>query len=82
MFRFPSQHFYNGLLLDGEDITEHTHSAKFHHCSLFSPFVLYDCIQGQEKRSKKYLGSVENLVEADLVLHLFSGIDAISEICL
>lgn len=74
--RFPSRYFYNNLLLDGEGINEHSHSARFHQCSLFAPFVLYDCTQGQEQRSKKYHGSLENLIEADLITHLLTGEEA------
>ena len=41
---FPSQHFYDGELLDSEEVKQHRGQA-FHASPIFRPFLLYD-VQG------------------------------------
>ncbi|KAG8653205.1 hypothetical protein MANES_06G179400v8 [Manihot esculenta] len=48
--RFPSLHFYDEKLLNGENMS--SKSASFHESEDFGPYVFYDIIDGQELRGK------------------------------
>ncbi|CAL1373907.1 unnamed protein product [Linum trigynum] len=48
--RFPSLHFYEGKLLNGEKMSEK--SAPFHETEGLGPYVFYDIVDGQELRGK------------------------------
>lgn len=49
--RFPSQHFYERKLLNGEKMLDKT--ASFHVSEGLGPYLFYDIIDGQELRGKK-----------------------------
>ena len=40
---WPSQHFYQGLLVDAESVQGKGKAAGFHRQRCFAPLVLYDC---------------------------------------
>ncbi|CAN1306121.1 Helicase SEN1 [Linum perenne] len=48
--RFPSLHFYEGKLLNGEKMS--AKSAPFHETEGLGPYVFYDVVDGQELRGK------------------------------
>ncbi|WCJ37161.1 P-loop containing nucleoside triphosphate hydrolases superfamily protein [Euphorbia peplus] len=48
--RFPSSHFYDGKLLNGENMSNKT--APFHETEGLGPYVFYDVVDGQELRGK------------------------------
>ncbi|KDP25042.1 hypothetical protein JCGZ_22577 [Jatropha curcas] len=48
--RFPSLHFYDGNLLNGEQMS--SKSASFHESKGLGPYVFYDVTDGQELRGK------------------------------
>lgn len=66
-------HFYQSRLVDGAGITEESRRAPFHDLQHFGPFVFFDCAQGRENRSQRFNGSLENLMEVELVTNLFAG---------
>ncbi|GAV59440.1 AAA_11 domain-containing protein/AAA_12 domain-containing protein [Cephalotus follicularis] len=67
--RFPSLHFYESKLLNGEQMS--SKSALFHETKGLGPYVLYDIIDGQELRSKNSGAlSLYNKHEADAAVEL------------
>ncbi|XP_065864126.1 uncharacterized protein [Euphorbia lathyris] len=48
--RFPSSHFYDGKLLNGEKMSNKT--GTFHETEGLGPYVFYDVVDGQELRGK------------------------------
>ncbi|GLU21867.1 hypothetical protein SLE2022_379790 [Rubroshorea leprosula] len=48
--RFPSLHFYENKLLNGDNMS--SKSAAFHGTECFGPYVFYDVVDGQELRGK------------------------------
>lgn len=48
--RFPSLHFYDNKLLNGDNMS--SKSAAFHGTECFGPYVFYDIVDGQELRVK------------------------------
>ena len=40
---WPSQHFYQGLLVDAESVQGQGKAASFHQQQSFPPLALYDC---------------------------------------
>ena len=40
---WPSQHFYQGLLVDAESVQGEGKAAGFHKQRCFAPLALYDC---------------------------------------
>ncbi|KAG2728428.1 hypothetical protein I3760_01G205000 [Carya illinoinensis] len=48
--QFPSLHFYDGKLLNGEKMS--SKSAPFHEIEGLGPYVFYDIVDGQEHRGK------------------------------
>lgn len=64
--RFPSLHFYERKLLNGEMSNK---SAPFHEIGGLGPYVFYDIIDGRERRSKNSGAlSLYNEHEADAAI--------------
>ena len=74
MARFPARYFYNDLLTDGEGVTVMSRGTQYHVNRCFRPMVVFDCADGSETRSRRSRGSMENQLEADLVVTLLSGV--------
>ncbi|CAN0880373.1 Helicase SEN1 [Linum grandiflorum] len=67
--RFPSLHFYEGKLLNGEKMSEK--SAPFHETEGLGPYIFYDIVDGQELRGKSPGSmSLYNEHEADAAVQL------------
>ncbi|XP_021681639.2 uncharacterized protein LOC110665715 isoform X2 [Hevea brasiliensis] len=67
--RFPSLHFYDGKLLNGEEMS--SKSAPFHESEGLGPYVFYDIIDGQQHRGKNSGGfSLYNEHEAEAAVAL------------
>ncbi|XP_050221011.1 uncharacterized ATP-dependent helicase C29A10.10c isoform X2 [Mercurialis annua] len=67
--RFPSLHFYDGKLLNGENMS--TKLASFHETEGLGPYAFYDVIDGQELRGKNSAASsLYNEREADAAVEL------------
>ncbi|KAG1657489.1 hypothetical protein FOA52_001404 [Chlamydomonas sp. UWO 241] len=66
--RFPSKHFYEGRLINGEGIAEAT-AQPWHAHRCFGPFAFYD-VAGKESNA---VGSqsVQNKIEAQVVLCIY-----------
>lgn len=48
--RFPSFHFYDGKLLNGDQMS--SKAASFHETRALGPYVFFDIIDGQEQHGK------------------------------
>lgn len=67
--RFPSLHFYNGKLLNGENMS--TKKVPFHKIEVLGPYVFFDVVGGQELRGKNSGAlSFYNECEADAAVEL------------
>ncbi|KAL6496859.1 hypothetical protein OROGR_028788 [Orobanche gracilis] len=67
--RFPSSHFYEGKLLNGEEMSGKT--ASFHETRCLGPYVFFDIIDGQELRGKNTASlSLYNESEADAAVEV------------
>ncbi|KAL3632175.1 hypothetical protein CASFOL_025159 [Castilleja foliolosa] len=67
--RFPSSHFYEGKLLDGEQMSGK--NASFHETGCLGPYVFFDIIDGQELRGKNAASlSIYNESEADAAVEV------------
>ncbi|XP_019057963.1 PREDICTED: uncharacterized protein LOC104812332 isoform X2 [Tarenaya hassleriana] len=69
--RFPSMHFYDNKLLDGDKMS--SKSASFHETRYLGPYIFYDIVDGQEHRSGDS-GSMSlcNEREAEAAVHLLN----------
>jgi hypothetical protein len=67
---FPSQHFYGGLLKNG-NADESSFCRPYHKYTGFSPLVFYDITEGQELLSSTSL-SYSNEVEAQFCIELIT----------
>ncbi|EPS61473.1 hypothetical protein M569_13324, partial [Genlisea aurea] len=65
--RFPSSHFYEGKLLNGDETSKK--AAPFHETRCLGPYVVFDVTDGQELRSKD-ASSLCNESEADAAVRL------------
>ncbi|KAM0959526.1 hypothetical protein ACFX15_024098 [Malus domestica] len=66
---FPSLHFYEKKLLNGDHMS--SKSASFHETEGLGPYVFYDVIDGREHRGKNASGlSLYNEHEADAAVEL------------
>ncbi|XP_022992045.1 uncharacterized protein LOC111488514 isoform X1 [Cucurbita maxima] len=66
---FPSQHFYDGKLLNGDRMSEKM--APFHETKGLGPYIFYDIVDGKELRSKSGGAfSLYNEHEADAAVEL------------
>ncbi|XP_050380960.1 uncharacterized ATP-dependent helicase C29A10.10c isoform X2 [Argentina anserina] len=66
---FPSVHFYEKKLLNGDDMSGK--SAPFHETKGLGPYIFYDVIDGRELRGKNSSGmSLYNEHEADAAVEL------------
>lgn len=69
--RFPSLHFYDSKLLNGEGMS--SKSAPFHETSCLGPYIFYDVVDGQELRGKHSgASSLCNEHEAEAAIQLLS----------
>ncbi|KAK6129452.1 hypothetical protein DH2020_036810 [Rehmannia glutinosa] len=67
--RFPSSHFYDGKLQNGEQMSGKT--ASFHETWCLGPYVFFDIIDGQELRGKNAASlSLYNESEADAAVEV------------
>ncbi|GFP79207.1 helicase sen1 [Phtheirospermum japonicum] len=67
--RFPSSHFYEGKLLDGEQMSGK--NASFHETGCLGPYVFFDIVDGQELRGKNAASlSLYNESEADAAVEV------------
>ncbi|KAL3156802.1 hypothetical protein ABBQ38_001073 [Trebouxia sp. C0009 RCD-2024] len=67
---FPSRHFYNNQLLDGESVlVEASSKEPIYDHGLMKPYVFFDVSAGRETRQGS--GSLRNQDEADLAAALF-----------
>ncbi|XP_048318227.2 uncharacterized protein LOC107428153 isoform X1 [Ziziphus jujuba] len=67
--RFPSLHFYERKLLNGDQMS--SKSAPFHETEGLGPYVFYDIIDGQERRGKNSGSlSLYNEHEADAAVEV------------
>lgn len=66
---FPSMHFYEKKLLNGDDMS--SKSAPFHETGGLGPYVFYDVIDGRELHGKNSSAmSLYNEHEADAAVEL------------
>ncbi|PRQ51867.1 putative helicase senataxin, P-loop containing nucleoside triphosphate hydrolase [Rosa chinensis] len=66
---FPSMHFYEKKLLNGDDMS--SKSAPFHETGGLGPYIFYDVIDGRELRGKNSSAmSLYNEHEADAAVEL------------
>ncbi|KAL8458916.1 hypothetical protein ACS0TY_036417 [Phlomoides rotata] len=66
---FPSWHFYEGKLLNGDHMS--SRAASFHETSCLGPYVFFDIIDGQELRGKNSASlSLCNEYEADAAVEV------------
>jgi senataxin len=61
--QFPSEHFYEGRLKDGKNITEQTMRKEYHSHPIFRPFVFFDLKNTCETKSAS-THSLKNVKEA------------------
>ncbi|KZV27524.1 hypothetical protein F511_04575 [Dorcoceras hygrometricum] len=67
--RFPSSHFYEGKLLNGEQMFGK--AASFHETSCLGPYMLFDIIDGRETRGKSAAAlSIYNECESDAAVEV------------
>ena len=67
--RFPSLHFYDRKLLNGDKMS--SKSAPFHEIEGLGPYVFYDIVDGQERRGKNSGAlSLYNEHEADAAVEV------------
>ena len=67
--RFPSLHFYDRKLLNGDKMS--SKSAPFHEIEGLGPYVFYDIVDGQEHRGKNSGAlSLYNEHEADAAVEV------------
>ncbi|KAL3835347.1 hypothetical protein ACJIZ3_010083 [Penstemon smallii] len=67
--RFPSSHFYEGKLLNGDQMS--SKAAPFHETCSLGPYVFFDIIDGQELRGKNAAAlSMHNECEADAAVEV------------
>ncbi|KAK6911188.1 DNA2/NAM7 helicase-like, C-terminal [Dillenia turbinata] len=70
--RFPSLHFYDGKLLNGENMS--SKSAPFHETQGLGPYVFFDVVDGVERQGKSSGAmSLYNDCEADAAVELLKG---------
>ncbi|KAI3786251.1 hypothetical protein L1987_45386 [Smallanthus sonchifolius] len=65
--RFPSLHFYDGNLLNGEGMS--SKEKPFHKTKSLGPYLFFDIVDGQELHGKNS-GSLYNECEADAAVEL------------
>eukprot|EP01126_Amoeba_proteus_P055019 TRINITY_DN6801_c0_g1_i1.p1 TRINITY_DN6801_c0_g1~~TRINITY_DN6801_c0_g1_i1.p1 ORF type:complete len:393 (+),score=79.25 TRINITY_DN6801_c0_g1_i1:322-1500(+) len=70
--RFPSKHFYNNQLLDGENVLESTYNKIYHQDPCFSPFVFFDVtsVESSGAPSSGHTRSLRNVKEAQFICEL------------
>lgn len=69
--RFPSLHFYDGKLLNGDDMS--VNELAFHKAKALGPYVFFDIVDGQELRGKNTGAlSFYNEFEADAAVELLN----------
>ncbi|KAL1829332.1 hypothetical protein ACET3Z_007744 [Daucus carota] len=69
--RFPSLHFYDGKLLNGDNMS--VNELSFHKAKALGPYVFFDIVDGQELRGKNSgASSFYNESEADAAVVLLS----------
>lgn len=67
--QFPSLHFYNGKLLNGDD--KSIRKVPFHKTEVLGPYVFFDIVDGQELSGKNSGGSSFcNECEADAAVEI------------
>lgn len=67
--RFPSLHFYDSKLMNGEKMSNK--SASFHEIEVLGPYLFYDIMDGQELRGKNSgASSLYNEREAEAAVEL------------
>ncbi|KAG8380280.1 hypothetical protein BUALT_Bualt07G0176900 [Buddleja alternifolia] len=67
--RFPSSHFYEGKLLNGDQMSSKV--ASFHDTWCLGPYVFFDIVDGQELRGKNAASlSLYNESEADAAVEV------------
>ncbi|KAL0354364.1 UNVERIFIED_CONTAM: Helicase SEN1 [Sesamum radiatum] len=67
--RFPSLHFYEGKLLNGDQMSDK--AASFHGTGCLGPYVFFDIIDGQELRGKNAASlSLYNEAEAEAAVEV------------
>ena len=66
---FPSRRFYDGQLLDSEEV-KHNREQPFHLLSIFRPLVVYDVHGSNELRSSSWC----NEAEATLAINLLHAL--------
>jgi len=66
--RFPSAHFYNNQLTDGEGLAIGSRQAPFHNEWCFAPYVFFDVVDGYQSAPSK---SLYNDAEADAALNIY-----------
>lgn len=70
--RFPSLHFYNGKLLNGNLMS--TKSAPFHETNGLGPYVFFDVVDGKELHGKNSgTQSLYNECEVDAAVELLKS---------
>eukprot|EP01105_Mastigella_eilhardi_P025617 TRINITY_DN701_c0_g3_i9.p1 TRINITY_DN701_c0_g3~~TRINITY_DN701_c0_g3_i9.p1 ORF type:complete len:1061 (-),score=229.16 TRINITY_DN701_c0_g3_i9:484-3666(-) len=70
--QFPSEHFYQGRLVDAPTITKETHTAPFHADPRYGPFMFFDVVRSTETRGSAAGTSHANAMEAAVVVQLLS----------
>jgi senataxin len=61
--QFPSEHFYEGRLKDGKNITTQTMTKEYHSHLIFRPFVFFDVKNTFETKAES-THSLKNVKEA------------------
>lgn len=69
--RFPSAHFYNNQLTDGEGLATGSRQAPFHNEWCFAPYVFFDVADGYQTAPSK---SLYNDAEADAALNIYRAL--------
>jgi len=65
---FPSKHFYDDKLKDGENTLSSSYTKVFHSDPKFAPFVFFDVDSKNENKGH----SLTNKIEADFILNLIT----------
>eukprot|EP00501_MAST-03F_sp_TOSAG23-6_P002251 GSMAST32.ASY1.ANO1.2351.1 assembled CDS len=73
---FPSLYFYNGKLLDGENVTSNEYDMNFHHhiSGHFRPFIFFNLAKSLESRGLGDDFSWHNIVEAKHAFAIYSAL--------
>ena len=67
--QFPSAHFYDNQLTDGDSLTEGSRTLPFHKDWCFAPYVFFDVMEGCQRTAASQ--SLYNEAEADAALSVY-----------